>query len=140
MPLNPILGAGREAQSRGAIANYRIKQDSVGLGVNANFPGNIETIDLNSGERVFSIQVKLFPTSTGSSIDSARFRIRINQYVIADYKLPNNDAWLDNIEETIPVDVLIDGAYQLIVEYGPELADATGYNIGFSVTAYTITY
>lgn len=140
MPLNPLLGAGREPQTRGTITSYRIKQDSTGLASNDNFPGTVETLALTPGERVFNVQIKVFSTSVGGSIDSARFRVRINQYVIADYKLPSDSDWVSDINDNLTADLLIDGNYNLIVEYGPELADATGYNFGFSVTVLTSTY
>lgn len=139
MPLNPLLGAGRDPQVRNAIQNYRISQTNIGIGSASNFPGTTESLSLNPAERVFSIQIKIFPSSTGASIDSARFRVRINQYVIADYKLPNNDAWISNVDETLAVDLITDEISTLFVEYGPELGDASGYNIGFSVVVYSIT-
>lgn len=139
MPYNPLLGAGREPQVRNSISTTRIKQDSTGLASASNFPGTTTTASLEPAQRVFAIQINIFPTSTGSSIDSARFRVSVDQYVIADYKLPNTDAWLNEIQEIVPADVLTYPGSLLKVEFGPELADATGYNIGFSVTALAIT-
>lgn len=140
MAFDPILGVGREPQARQAISTFRIKEDDVGLASNNNFPGTTETLALTPQTRVFQVQVSIFATSSAAvGIDSARFRIRCDQYVVADYKLPNTGGWANNIEEVIPTDIFVTPGMQLTVEYGPELADATGYNIGFSVTAYAIT-
>lgn len=139
MAFNPLFGIGREPRSINVLSQTRIKQDNVGLASASNFPGTTESADLPNGiNKLFKLQVQIFPTSSGNSIDSARFRVRVGPFIIADYKLPNSDSWANNIDDIIPVDYDTHGQEQLIVEYGPELADATGYNIGFSVTAFSV--
>lgn len=132
-------GVGREPQVRNSISTWRISEDNIGLSSVSNFPGTTLTLNLNPQERIFSLQVRIFPTSSGLSIDSARFRVRTSSTVLADYKLPTTDGWASLIDEIVPVDVPTYPGDQLIVEFGPETADATGYNIGFAVTAFSIT-
>lgn len=137
MPFNQEWGVGRDPQVRNAISKVSIEVTSDGLATND--PPHVSSTTIPAGVKVFAMGIQIQPTSSGASIDSARFRVFVDGYPVADYALPNSDSWASNISDMIPTDIPVWNTGTLRVEYGPVAPDITGYNIGFSVTAYLVT-
>jgi len=139
MNVDPLWGVGsRAAGIAGTVTTVELQATNTGLAATVP-PGNVASIAIPANVRVFAISAFINPTSSGSSIDSAQFTINVDGKAIAKWQLPNNDTWLNNIQEIIPVDITSTANSILEVNFGPFATDLTGYNIGYRIVAYLVS-
>jgi hypothetical protein len=139
MPLDPILGLGRDPRVAGTPVTVSISDSSFDLVAGASPASNTNSATIPSQVQIYAISVGLIQQTRDQTSTNARLRITIYNKLIVDYLLPTFNAaatpseWA--INELIPFNYLNIGETPLVATLSADNGGTTGYIIEVRINA-----
>lgn len=144
MPIDPILGAGREPRSGLILKEYTI-DSTTGSGTSwTNATLVTDTLNVSdSFAQIFAVQVTIRPRNSNSTTGSATaptFAIKIDRNLVAQYSLPPecSDSAEWTVTEMIPYNYLMVNNSILSIEKNNTAVGGNGYQCNYKVTFFAV--
>ena len=142
MPLDNVLGAGRDPRAGLSLKTYTIDSSVNDSWTNATLVTDSLNVS-DSFAQIFAVQVTIRPRNSNGTTGSATaptFAVKINGNLVAQYSLPaqGSDAAEWTVTEIVPYNYLMVNADVLSIEKDNDAVGGDGYRCNYKVTFYAV--
>lgn len=119
--------------------NTTLNDSNFGITSGASPPGNSDTATIEPNVKIVSWVISLNPLKRDQTGTNVRFKVYLNENIVATYSLPDSQAVGDPVvwfvNDIVPYNFETNGVTTIKAELTADNGGATGYVINYSVTA-----